>query len=143
MGQPFLDFPPPELWQDFERLTHEVCKLEWDDPDAVRVGRAGQAQHGLDIVGRDRCRDGYWRVGVQCKRRGGRHPDGQVRAGGILTLAEIKAEATKARKGDPHLSQFALATTAAQDAHLQQTVRAYSDRRERDGRTPVVVWFWE
>lgn len=143
MGQPFLDVPPPALWQDFERLTHEASRLEWDDPDAAIVGRAGQAQGGLDIVGRDRRRDGYWRVGVQCKRRSGRQPDGQVRAGGLITLDEIKAEVAKVGKVDRHLSQFVLATTAAQDSKLQESVSAYSIRRERAGRTPVVVWFWE
>lgn len=143
MGQPFLDVPPPALWQDFERLTHEVCKLEWDDPDATLVGRSGQAQGGLDIVGRDRRRDGYWRVGVQCKRRNGRQPDGDVRAGGLITLDEIKAELAKVAKIDRQLSQFALATTAAQDAQLQQAVAAYSSRRERAGRAPGIVWFWE
>ena len=143
MTQLFMTVPPPDRWQDFERLTLALCARVWDDPDAESVGRPGQPQGGVDIVGWDRQRPDYWRVGVQCKRRDGRQADGSTKAGGLLTLKDIKREIAKTRNVTPGLNQFIIATTAAQDVVLQEQVSTYSVRREKNGRSTVRIYFWE
>lgn len=43
---------PPESWEEFEDICADLFMLEWGDPAAVRHGRKGQRQHGVDIYGR-------------------------------------------------------------------------------------------
>ncbi len=49
---------PPENWDEFEKICADLFTLEWNDPNVVRYGSGGQAQHGVDIVGKEneRCK---------------------------------------------------------------------------------------
>jgi hypothetical protein len=143
MPQVFVDFLPPDNWQDFERLTRAACRFEWGDDDAETVGRPGQAQNGVDVVGWDYRKNGSWRVGVQCKRRSGRSPDGKVKAGGVITIDEVKGEIEKTKAHSPALKQFIMATTAAQDVALQQEVAVLDVSRRAQQQSGVNIWFWE
>ena len=143
MSQITLDFLPPDNWQDFERLTRSLCAIEWGDNNAETVGRPGQAQNGVDVVGWDHRRDSWTRIGVQCKRRSDRASDGVVKAGGALTLSDVSEEVEKSEACQPKLSHFVMATTASQDAPLQQSVAALHAERRQLGKSGVSMWFWE
>ena len=92
-----------------------LWKEIWSDPNVQRVGRQGQSQDGLDIVGKP----AYWGclAGVQCKDRDGR-------LGSVLTIAQLHAALEKAHEFKPRLSQFTLATTSPNDEGIQQSARA-------------------
>lgn len=143
MPQINLDFPPPTNWQDFERLTRSLCKDEWLDHDAETVGRAGQTQHGVDVVGWDYRHPSRRRTGVQCKRRSQTGIDGSVLSGGLVSMDDITDSLKQAVKLSVRLESFALATTAHQDARLQQEVAAFNVTRRQNGQCEAVIWFWE
>ncbi len=143
MSQFLLDFLPPTNWQDFERLTLSACRLEWDDEYIRSIGRPGQAQDGLDIIGWDRTKDSDWRVGVQCKRKSTAASDGEITAGGLITISEIDSEVKKTVAHSPKIDKFILATTATPDAVLQQKVDMLDKARRDAGECGVAIWFWD
>jgi hypothetical protein len=49
------EYLPPKTWQQFEELCADTFAADWSDPALVRHGRAGQRQHGVDIVTRRGC----------------------------------------------------------------------------------------
>ena len=53
----------PETVEDFELMCQQLYRSQWQDSTCVRVGRGGQTQFGVDILGHD----GTRAVGVQCK----------------------------------------------------------------------------
>jgi hypothetical protein len=60
------EYAPPKTWEQFEELCADTFQAAWKDPTLVRHGRAGQRQHGVDIIARH---GGKYPVGLQCKRR--------------------------------------------------------------------------
>lgn len=129
---PTAALPPPLGWDELEEMCWDLFSVEWQDPNAVRHGRQGQRQDGVDIYGR---KSGRGRsIGVQCKLHG------QTSA---LTSKEVEAEVAKAEQFVPSLGAFIIATTAARDAALQRSVRQFSDARLATGAFPVQLRFWE
>jgi hypothetical protein len=61
-----IDLPPLRNWQDFEDLCLALWRRLWNDPDALKNGRQGRRQAGVDVYGRPG--GGPEWVGVQCKR---------------------------------------------------------------------------
>ena len=61
------ELPKPLSWDEFEDIVWDIYKRKWNDPDAQRYGRTGQAQQGVDVYGRPSGLGGAY-VGVQCKR---------------------------------------------------------------------------
>lgn len=61
-----FEHAPPKSWDHFEEICADIFQREWRDNALVRHGRAGQKQHGVDIVGRV---GAVWPVGVQCKKK--------------------------------------------------------------------------
>ena len=57
--------PPPNDPGEFESLCLDLFKELWQDQDAQKNGRRGQAQAGVDVFGQ---KAGEW-VGVQCKQK--------------------------------------------------------------------------
>src|SRR5688572_11331053 len=98
-------FPPPLGWDELEELCWDLFSVEWQDPGAVRHGRQGQRQDGVDLYGRRHGRGSY--IGVQCKVHGQRSS---------LTFQEVEAEVAKAEGFTPPVGRFIIATTAARDA---------------------------
>lgn len=138
-----MQFPPPENWQDFERLTRAVCVFEWGEPDAEILGRPGQAQHGVDVLGWDTRYGRRRRVGVQCKRRSMADADGKTLCGGAVTMDDIKNALKMAEALSLGLDSFVLATTALRDARLQEQIAAFNETRRNQQECEVAVWFWE
>jgi hypothetical protein len=126
------DYPPPKTWQQFEELCADTYAADWADPTLERYGRAGQSQHGVDIVARHGNR---WPVGLQCRKKS-RWPVVS------LTIRELDEAVKEARKFKPPLRSFYVLTTAPDDAKLQEHARKITARHHRKGLFDVNVVGW-
>lgn len=104
----------------FEDLCLALWRRILSDPHAQFVGRKGQAQQGVDIIGR---KDGTlnW-VGVQCK----------VRSGGELSEADVLDDAEKAKQFNPSAVRTFLRHHCPQ-GHKDPSCGQRTDREEREG----------
>ena len=93
------------------------------DSALVRHGRAGQTQHGVDIVGRH---GANWPVGVQCKKKSA-WPVAEV------TKRDLNKEIEKAKEFKPALKAFYLVSTAPDDQPLQEHARLVTQRHQTQG----------
>lgn len=135
MGNIQVEIMPPLLWQDFERLTLDVCKKHWKDDYAWKNGREGQNQDGVDVFGRNEGKN----TGVQCKKRKNKSANGE-NPSSTLTIQEIDEEVAKAKEFRPKLDRFIIATTGFSDTKLLQYVAAKYGPQES---LPVSLWFWD
>jgi hypothetical protein len=127
-----LEFSVPRSWDQFEELCADLFEVMWSDPSLLRHGRAGQAQHGVDIVA---SRGVVYPVGLQCKKKT-RWPAKR------LTFAEVKVETEKADQFSPALKEFYILTTAPGDGRLEQQVRDFNETRMKAKLFPVTVLPW-
>ena len=111
--------PAPKNWQDFEALCVDLWREEWQDSSIQRFGRNGQAQQGVDIVGRPKDRESNGWVGIQCKC---------IDTNSILDKSTLLGELEKAEKFKPPLSQYIVATTGRKDVQMEQLCRAISEQ---------------
>jgi hypothetical protein len=122
----------PEDWQAFERAIRALVACVLGDPNAQMNGRQCHSQHGIDVYGR-RGGDGAW-IGVQCKQR----LDKPVTARGL------REELEKAKRFQPPIAEFVLATTAPRDAAIQEEARRLTEAMRATPRPIIVsVWGWE
>jgi tetratricopeptide (TPR) repeat protein len=120
-----LQLPPPADWPAFERITRRVFARLLDDPLTQLNGRSGQDQHGIDILARRI--DGRY-VGIQCKLKD------QLANDRDLKLSQFRSEVLAARdQFKPSVGTFILATTAANDAELQEYARLLTEEFHQDG----------
>lgn len=126
-------FPPPRSWEEFELLCADLFRNIWNDPGTQKNGRSGQPQHGVDIFGRPDRGTSY--AGVQARNK--------VQAPKAVTPAELRSEVQKARKFVPALENFILATTAPNDARLQEEARRLTEANAAEGLFSVEVWGWD
>lgn len=130
-----ISIPKPLNWQDFERNCRVLFECILCDPNTQLHGRTGQPQNGVDIWGRRGGQGTHW-VGVQCKGK-------DVDYGREVTEKELRAEVKKARKFRPTLSEFILATTAPDDAKIQEVARTITQENESSNKPMAVnVWGW-
>jgi tetratricopeptide (TPR) repeat protein len=123
---------PPKSWDEFEEICADLFAAEWGDRNTVRHGRQGQRQDGVDIYG---CpRDGG-HAGVQCKGKRRWPPDN-------LTTQEIDAEVAKALAFRPTLTEYVIATTGLDDAHLQEHARRITERHHARSLFSVHIFGW-
>lgn len=127
-----LDLAPPRSWDQFEELCADTFQAEWQDAMLVRHGRAGQAQHGVDIVARD---GAIWPIGIQCKKKSS-WPVTKV------TARELDTEVEKAKAFLPKLRAFFLVSTAPDDEALQRHAHSITIRHKAEDRFPVSVLGW-
>jgi tetratricopeptide (TPR) repeat protein len=125
-----LKLAPPDNWLIFEDLCLALFRAEWRDSTAQKNGRTGQKQAGVDISGVNHAQDGkLWGVQCKCKRK--------------LTEQDINKELDKAAKFEPKLAHLIIATTADNDAKIQEFVRKLSAQRVADGEFPVTLSAWD
>ena len=130
-----LQILPPANWEKFEDLCLDIFRAQWGDPYATKNGRIGQPQHGTDIWGYPQYAAGQLH-GVQCKGKDGLY-------GAALTKAELDAEVEKARRFEPRLDCWILATTAPKDATIEASARRITARHALEGLFSVRVFGWE
>ena len=135
-----MDYPIPAYWQDFERLTCELCKELWDDPSAQRHGRAGQAQGGIDISGRDNNHNGQ-RVVVQCKKRVWKTLASKETPVSSLTTTEIDDELKEFVNSGKKTERYIIAITGLRDIVLQNHVDSVNDSGNYS--FVLTIWFWD
>jgi formylglycine-generating enzyme required for sulfatase activity len=123
---------PPNDVTAFESLCQDLWKDIWQDPGALKNGRRGQKQDGVDIFGHEKGA----LVGIQCKQK-----DGRLWA--KVTEAELEAEVAAARRFKPKLARFILATTAPRDAAIQRRANQLTEQHRRQKLFSVEVWAWE
>lgn len=58
-------YQPPLHWQQFEEFAAQLLAEVYDVPTAQLNGRAGQAQHDVDVYGRSKK---HGLIAMQCKR---------------------------------------------------------------------------
>ena len=127
--------PPPASWEEFEDMCCDLWRLRWNDPNAQKNGRKGQAQVGVDVFGRPD--DGSEWAGVQCKGK-------DNYAEKTLTEKELRDEVDKAKKFTPPITkEYVMATTGLRDAKIQKVAREITQQHQKKGLFPVHVWFWE
>lgn len=95
-------------------------------------GRAGQAQHGVDIALRAR-NAAKW-IGIQCKLKTELNSSS-------LTEEELIAEYEKSCKFNGGLEKLYIATTCQKDTKIQDRARLISESWQR--KHPVEVLFWD
>lgn len=126
--------PPPKNWQDFEDLCADLWQEEWKNNSIQRYGRNGQAQQGVDIVGRLTGKDiGGW-VGIQCKC---------IEINSVLDKNILKNVIATAKNFRPVLSQYIVATTGRKDAQLEQLCRIISEEHQKKGLFITIIFGWE
>ena len=125
--------PPPENWQDFEKLCADLWTCIWNDPNTQMNGRQGQAQHGVDVFGR-LGGNGDWQ-GVQCKGKDSRY-------GSAVTETELNDEVEQAKKFIPKIKVFILATTAPNDSSIQEVARKITEKHKKKNLFSVNVLGW-
>lgn len=109
-------------------MTAAALRLKWQSPQLQMNGRPGQKQFGIDIHGPDELGRP---TGVQCKL-----------THSALTLDLIKEELEKAKDFGTTLTTIYMATTLAEDSHLQREVRILSMARALQSLPAVGVLFW-
>ena len=125
--------PKPSDEQTFERASVILWRCLLDDPNVQLVGRRGQRQNGVDLLGRRNQGPNHW-VGVQCKLKGPGRP---------LTANEVRHEVELAAQFTPTLREYIIATTAPDDANLQTLAATLEDElRTRGINLAISVWGW-
>jgi hypothetical protein len=115
-----------------DELCADVFQSAWRDPALVRHGRAGQRQHGVDIVARN---GALYPIGLRCKKRA-QWPVTKV------TKTQVDAEVAAALNFKPALKAFYILTTALDDAKLLKHVRQINERHEAAKLFEVILLGW-
>jgi hypothetical protein len=122
----------PMYWQDFEHMCELLFKEELKALQAFRYGRAGQAQHGVDIALKSKGQT-HW-TGVQCKLK-------SELLKGTFSEQDLIDAHTESRKFNGGLEILYLATTIARDRVLQDLARAISLSWQT--KHPIEIKFWD
>ena len=126
----FMQLPKPTNEDAFETLCLDAWRYRLNTIAVQKNGRRGQAQNGVDLVGRDLTGR---LIAIQCKLLIQRPS---------ITCAELAAEAVKAAAFRPALSEFWLAYSGARDQALQERARQLTDDNARRGLFQVGVYSW-
>lgn len=125
----------PENWQDFESLCKKLWGEIWSIPNKIKKnGRLGQEQSGVDVYGKPKGEVGYW--GIQAKGK-----DDYSNA--KLTKSEILKEIEKAKKFQPILSVYIIASTTNKDANIEEFVRLKDIENQSQGSFEILLYCWE
>jgi len=138
MGSIAVDIFPPAYWQDFEKLTYDISKIEWNDDYAELHGRGGQSQGGVDVIGTNS--NSSERIGIQCKKRAIKAKAGSESPSNTLTTKEIDDELKLIKDSQHNLDRFVIATTGPRDSKLQLHVAALN---RAESQIKVAIKFWD
>jgi hypothetical protein len=126
--------PIPKNHADFERKATVLFREILKDPAAKRLGREGQAQYGIDIIGYAAGNTSRI-VGIQCKKKTPNQ---------VLTAKEVRDEVRKALKYKPAIYKYIIITTAPKDRKLEQLAQTLTQAQKAKGRKiKIEVWGWD
>src|ERR1700675_3845682 len=123
----------PKNDTDFEVKSVVLFRGLLKDPSVKRLGRSGQRQYGVDVVG---YRNGKINrlVGIQAKLKGPREK---------RTEKKVRDEVRKALNYKPALSEYFIITSAPNDTPLDQLAQTLSRQQKAKGRNiRIEVWGW-
>jgi hypothetical protein len=124
----------PKNHADFESMSVVLFQQVLDDPGVKRLGRSGQKQFGIDLIGY-RKQNLKTLVGIQCKKK---------KPNQVLTATEVRAEVRKALKYKPAISEYIIVTTAENDRKLDQLAQQLTKAQLQRGRKiRIQVWGWD
>jgi hypothetical protein len=124
----------PKNHADFERKSVVLFREILEDPGVKRLGRDGQKQFGIDLIGY-RKQNLKKLIGIQCKKK---------KPNQALTETEVRAEVRKALKYKPAISEYIIITTAENDRKLDQLAQTLTKAQLQKGRRiRIEVWGWE
>src|SRR3984885_6750106 len=124
----------PKNHADFERHSVVLFREVLGDPGVKRLGRSGQRQYGIDLLG---YRDGNLKklVGIQCKKK---------QPNKALTTTEVRTEVRKALKYNPRLTEYIIVTTAPDDTKLDKLATLLTkQQRDKRRKIKIQVWGWD
>jgi len=125
----------PENWQDFESLCKKLWGEIWSIPNKIKKnGRLGQEQAGVDVYGKPKGENQYW--GIQAKGK-----DDYSNA--KLTEKEILQEIEKAKKFEPNLAVYIIASSSNKDAKIEQFIRIKDLESQEKGSFEILLFCWE
>lgn len=126
-----IEIPKPKDWQAFQRNCVLLFRAELVDPNAQEYGRSGQAQRGIDVLGR-RGGSGDHFVGVQCRL-----------IARPLKEPKILSDAREALEIKAGLKELIFATTAPDDVGAHDAAIAVTKQLHDEGHDlTVVVYGW-
>lgn len=131
-------YPPthiriPKNHADFESKSVILFRILLEDPSVKKLGRSGQKQFGIDLIGY-RKQDLKRPVGIQCKKK---------KPAEKLTEKEVRDEVKKALKYNPPIVEYIIVTTADDDRALDQLAQQLTKaQREKGRKFRVAVWGW-
>ena len=128
-----VQYQPPEDWKDFERMCSAIFSRAFGIKKLQPYGRSGSSQKGVDLFGK--YRSGFSLLGIQCKSK-------QLYPQKNITIREVNAEIEKAKKFEPELSHYIIATSASRNTEVQDYLL---NNVEADDtlRFKVEVIFWD
>lgn len=124
-----FEIPKPLDWQTFQRQCVVLFIDELGDPNAQEYGRHGQAQGGIDILGRRNGRPDHF-VGIQCRRYD--KP---------LKQTKILADARSALKLEAGLKELIFATTAPDDTGATDAALAVERQLRAEGHDLTIALY--
>jgi len=122
----------PENEDDFEAMCCMLYQRVYYDPGLMRVGGAGQAQFGVDLLGVDRRTPGGMSVGIQCKHYVKKK----------FTFTTVTDDVSAADAADLDIDHLTFATTAPPSAEIVKRVHELSQQRRKTGKFTVSVEYW-
>ena len=122
------EFSRPDNEDLFEEMCFALYRRLWNDITCRRVGRSGQEQRGIDILGNE----GAKAVGVQCKHYN-KTP---------FTIATIRNGIARAETANAPIEHLLFATTKSSDADLVFQVQELNAERQGQGKFTVSVDSW-
>ncbi|MBY3495345.1 tetratricopeptide repeat protein [Rhizobium laguerreae] len=128
-------FRYPANYADFETSCMRLAEKYFSTPNALKNGRTGQPQKGVDVWGY-RNRDMRRPFGVQCKLK---------TTGADLTEAEVREEWAKALEFRTSIDEFFIWTTANNDVEMEELARELAlEHLNATGRSvEFYVWGWQ
>lgn len=128
-------FRYPANYAEFETSCMRLAEKYFNTPNALKNGRTGQPQKGVDVWGY-RNRDMRRPFGVQCKLK---------TTGADLTEAEVHEEWMKALEFRTPIDEFFIWTTANNDVEMEELARELAlEHLNATGRSvEFYVWGWQ
>jgi hypothetical protein len=130
---PPTHIPIPKNHADFESKSVILFRILLEDPGVKKLGRSGQRQFGIDLIGYSK---GNLKrpIGIQCKKK---------KPGEVLTAKEVRDEIRKALRYKPQIVEYIIATTADDDRALDQLAQQLTKaHRDKGRKIRIQVWGW-
>lgn len=124
------EITPPTDEREFENMLVDYGRMVWGGVTSSRLGQRGQKQHGIDVLVTRQ--DGSC-LCIQCKD----YIKTQIKE------HDIDEWVKKAEESPIPFSFFVIATASRLDAAIQEYVAKKSADRQKVGKFPVAIIFWE